>query len=73
MIKVRPLMPSEWKRLAGQLSKQAIFAAKLLAGEMPKEIEHAFSEAGRVLDCQSAASAWEAARPIVIETGECTR
>ena len=45
-IKVRPLMPSEWKRLAGQLSAQAIFAAKLLAGEMPKEIEGAFTEAG---------------------------
>jgi uncharacterized Zn finger protein len=45
-IKVRPLMPSEWKRLAGQLSAQAIFAAKLLAGEMPREIEEAFSEAG---------------------------
>ncbi len=45
-IKVRPLMPSEWKRLARQLSTQAIFAAKLLAGEMPHEIEQAFTEAG---------------------------
>ncbi len=45
-IKVRPLMPSEWKRLAGQLSTQAIFAAKLLAGEMPPEIEQAFRQAG---------------------------
>lgn len=44
-IKVRPLMPSEWKRLAGQLSAQAIFAAKLLAGEMPQEIEQAFTQA----------------------------
>lgn len=45
-IKVRPLMPSEWKRLAGELSSQAIFAAKLLAGEMPREIEQAFTQAG---------------------------
>jgi uncharacterized Zn finger protein len=45
-IKVRPLMPSEWKRLAGQLSAQAFFAAKLLAGEMPQEIEEAFAQAG---------------------------
>ena len=45
-IKVRPLLPSEWKRLAAQLSTQAIFAAKLLAGEMPQEIESAFKEAG---------------------------
>lgn len=45
-IKVRPLMTSEWKRLAGQLSAQAIFAAKLLAGEMPREIEDAFALAG---------------------------
>src|SRR4051794_22885792 len=45
-IKVRPLMPSEWKRLTDQLARQAIFAAKLLAGEMPQDIEAAFSTAG---------------------------
>jgi uncharacterized Zn finger protein len=45
-VKVRPLMASEWKRLAGQLSQQAIFAAKLLAGEMPQDIEQAFTTAG---------------------------
>jgi uncharacterized Zn finger protein len=45
-IKVRPLMPSEWKRLADQLGIQAIFAAKLLAGEMPQDIEAAFTSAG---------------------------
>jgi uncharacterized Zn finger protein len=45
-IKVRPLMPSEWKKLAAELSSQAIFAAKLLAGTMPQDIEQAFSEAG---------------------------
>jgi uncharacterized Zn finger protein len=45
-IKVRPLSPAEWKRLAGQLSTQAIFLAKLLAGEMPRDIETAFRGAG---------------------------
>lgn len=48
-IKVRPLLPAEWKRLAGQLSEQAIFAARLLAGEMPQEIEQAFTAAGTSL------------------------
>jgi uncharacterized Zn finger protein len=45
-IKVRPLMPTEWKKLAAELSSQAIFAAKLLAGEMPQDIERAFVQAG---------------------------
>jgi uncharacterized Zn finger protein len=44
-IKVRPLMPAEWKSLATALSRQAIFAAKLLGGEMPQDIEQAFTEA----------------------------
>jgi uncharacterized Zn finger protein len=33
-------------RLAAQLSAQALFTARLLAGEMPQEIEQAFTEAG---------------------------
>jgi uncharacterized Zn finger protein len=45
-IKVRPLMASEWKRMASALSSEAIFAAKLLAGEMPHDIERAFTSAG---------------------------
>lgn len=45
-IKVRPLMASEWKRMADELSREAIFAAKLLAGEMPHDIERAFKAAG---------------------------
>lgn len=45
-IKVRPLMASEWKRLAHLLSEQALFTAKLLVGEMPQDIEKAFTEAG---------------------------
>lgn len=45
-VKVHPLLPGEWKKLAEQLSQQAIFAAKLLAGEMPQDIEQAFAGAG---------------------------
>jgi uncharacterized Zn finger protein len=44
-IKVKTLSDADWKNLAGSLSTQAIFAAKLLAGEMPQEIEEAFTGA----------------------------
>src|SRR5215472_13992811 len=45
-ISIKTLMDAEWKKLAGVLSKQALFLAKLLAGEMPQDIEEAFKEAG---------------------------
>jgi len=45
-IKVRTLSAADWKKLAKGLSHQAIFAAKLLAGEMPQDIEKAFEDAG---------------------------
>jgi uncharacterized Zn finger protein len=45
-IKVKLLPESDWKKLAAALSSQAIFAAKLLAGEMPQEIEEAFTAVG---------------------------
>src|SRR5262249_56135281 len=45
-IKVKTLSDADWKKMAGALSTQAIFAAKLLAGEMPQEIEQAFKDAG---------------------------
>lgn len=45
-IKVKALAAGEWKRLAKVASRQAIFGAKLLAGEMPQEIESAFRDAG---------------------------
>ncbi len=44
IINVKTLTDADWERLAGSLSTQAIFAAKLLAGEMPQEIEAAFTE-----------------------------
>ncbi|MFN0085136.1 MAG: SWIM zinc finger family protein [Blastocatellia bacterium] len=45
-IKIKPLAEGDWKKLARTLSTQAIFAAKLLGGEMPQEIEQAFDSAG---------------------------
>jgi uncharacterized Zn finger protein len=54
-IKVRPISAAEWKRLAEDLGTQAIFAAKLLAGEMPQDIEQAFTAAGLSLFPQKAA------------------
>jgi len=44
MIKVKTLSDADWQKLAVSLSTQAIFAAKLLAGEMPQEIEVAFTK-----------------------------
>jgi uncharacterized Zn finger protein len=44
-IKVKTLSDADWKKLAEALSTQAIFAAKLLAGEMPQEIEQTFTGA----------------------------
>jgi len=45
-IEIKPLADADWRKLAKTLSTQAIFAAKLLAGEMPQEIEGAFKDAG---------------------------
>jgi uncharacterized Zn finger protein len=44
-IKVKMLSDADWKKVAKELSSQAIFAAKLLAGEMPQEIEESFKVA----------------------------
>jgi uncharacterized Zn finger protein len=48
-IQLKPLSESDWATLAQLLSTQAIFAAKLLAGEMPAEIEQVFTDAGLAL------------------------
>lgn len=45
-IKVKALTATNWKKLAKNLSSQALFAAKLLAGEMPQDIEKAFENVG---------------------------
>jgi uncharacterized Zn finger protein len=43
-IRVKRLTTASWNRVAKALSKQAIFAAKLLSGEMPQDIEKVFEQ-----------------------------
>lgn len=45
-IKVRTLTGSAWEHLAEKLALKPIFAAKLLAGEMPGDIDSVFEELG---------------------------
>jgi len=45
-LRLAPLTTRQWNKVLDVLSDQAIFAAKLLAGEMPAEIEEAFAVAG---------------------------
>ena len=45
-IRVRTLSEAEWLRVAEALSGQAIYVAKLMAGEMPDSIEEAFQRVG---------------------------
>jgi uncharacterized Zn finger protein len=48
-IGVLPLTKKQWRRVLLALAGQALFRAKLLAGEMPHEIEDVFAEAGTPL------------------------
>ncbi len=50
-----PLTTAQWRRVLQQLASQALFRAKLLAGEMPHEIEEVFGECGTPLFPRSAA------------------
>ncbi|MET1085451.1 MAG: SWIM zinc finger family protein [Burkholderiales bacterium] len=45
-IKVKTLSNADGAKLGKALAKQALFAAKLLAGEMPQDIEQAFTGVG---------------------------
>jgi uncharacterized Zn finger protein len=45
-IELRALSDAQWAQVIDALSQQAIFAAKLLAGEMPEDIGGAFDAAG---------------------------
>ncbi|MGA9141646.1 MAG: SWIM zinc finger family protein [Methanocella sp.] len=49
IIKLLPFTDQEWDKIIDVLSRKAIFSAKLLAGEMPQDIEDAFKEAGKSL------------------------
>jgi uncharacterized Zn finger protein len=44
-IEIKPLTDGQWEQVTDALAQQAIFAAKLLAGEMPQDIETAFDAA----------------------------
>jgi uncharacterized Zn finger protein len=54
-IKVRPLTTAQWREVERRLADQALFRAKLLAGEMPAEIEQVFTDCGTPLFPRSAA------------------
>jgi len=45
-IKVKALTAQEWDRVLASLGGQALYAARLLAGEMPQDIETVFADAG---------------------------
>jgi uncharacterized Zn finger protein len=45
-IEMKPLADKQWEQVIDALAQQAIFAAKLLAGEMPQDIEEAFQTTG---------------------------
>jgi uncharacterized Zn finger protein len=53
-IGVLPLTTAQWKRVQQRLAGQALFRAKLLAGEMPHEIEEVFADCGTPLFPRSA-------------------
>jgi uncharacterized Zn finger protein len=48
-IRFRPLSDAEWDRVTDVMAKEALYAARLLGGEMPEQIEDAFQAAGAPL------------------------
>lgn len=44
-IELKPLSDKDWEHVTDAMAEQALFAAKLLAGEMPNNIEEAFAAA----------------------------
>jgi len=53
-ISVRPLTGAQWREVESRLAGQALFRARLLAGDMPQEIEQVFADCGTPLFPQSA-------------------
>jgi uncharacterized Zn finger protein len=53
-IQVLPLTTGQWQRVEQALAGQALFRARLLAGEMPAEIEDVFTQCGTPLFPRSA-------------------
>lgn len=54
-ITVLPLTSAQWREVQSRLASQALFRARLLAGEMPAEIEEVFASCGTPLFPRSAA------------------
>jgi uncharacterized Zn finger protein len=46
VIEVKTLSEADWSKVVDALGHQALFAAKLLSGEMPQDIEPVFAEVG---------------------------
>ena len=44
-IELKPLSEKDWNKVTDAMASQAVFAARLLSGEMPRNIEEAFGEA----------------------------
>jgi uncharacterized Zn finger protein len=53
-ITVLPLTSAQWRSVESRLAAQALFRARLLAGEMPQEIEQVFADCGTPLFPRSA-------------------
>jgi uncharacterized Zn finger protein len=53
-IRVTPLTKPQWRKVEQALAARALFRAKLLAGEMPREIEQVFADCGTPLFPRSA-------------------
>lgn len=68
-IQLLPLSGVQWDKVIAAMSAQALFAATLLAGEMPSDIEDAFKSAGVSLlprspkDIEASCSCPDAANP----------
>ena len=68
-VELAPLTDDQWARAIDAMAEQAIFAAKLLNGEMPPDIEEAFKQANVALfpvsgsDLQTSCSCPDYANP----------
>ncbi len=73
-IRLAVLQDAQWERVIDALGSQAIYAAQLLAGNMPPEIEDVFAQAGASLlpasldevqqSCSTCAAGHQALPPI---------
>jgi uncharacterized Zn finger protein len=68
-IRLAPLADSVWDRAIRVMAERAVFAARLLAGEMPRDVDEIFRRSGRSLfpaqahDLSTACSCPDAANP----------